>query len=130
MGDIGKANGAAAMADPAIDRFTALRRTYAAQLGPTMAAIRQDWARFRSGADDDAAERVRASVHRLTGSGATFGYSDLSDAAREASDVLERIVAAEAPFEVGVDQIEGLLAKLMQVANDIEGDPDATADRD
>jgi chemotaxis protein histidine kinase CheA len=125
--DIGVENAERRMAEHSIDRFASLRRTYAAQLGPTMEAIRRDWARVRKHSDLEAAERVRATVHRLTGSGATFGFPDLSDAAREAEDLLEWIIADGRLADAGVDRIEASLTTLVQIAIDVERDPDATA---
>lgn len=115
------------MADHSTDRYAALRRTYAAQLGPTMDAIRRDWDRFRAETDLEAAERIRANVHRLTGSGATFGYPDLSEAARETEDLLEWLADDGALPAKGVDRIEASLRTLMEVADNVERDPDGNA---
>jgi chemotaxis protein histidine kinase CheA len=115
------------MADQSTDRYAALRRTYANQLGRTMDAIRQDWARFRRDADLDAAERVRASIHRLTGSGATFGFSDLSEAARETEGLLEWMASDGSLPGKGVHRVEAALTTLMRVAEGIERDPEAAA---
>lgn len=63
-------------------RLQALRDNYAEQLPAKIGALRTLWEQLRSMPSPDDLKTLQSLVHSLTGSGATFGYAKLSDAAR------------------------------------------------
>ena len=101
------------------DGLIALRRDYLDQLRPTMELIGHEWAGWCSG-DRDAGLRLRREVHRLHGSGATFGFRNISRVAEELERLLDRaLVAPELDVEE-VDAIERGLERLATVAERID----------
>ena len=63
-------------------RLQALRDSYAAQLPAKIAEIRALWQRLAAQPNHEDLKTLHRLVHSLSGSGATFGYSSLSAAAR------------------------------------------------
>ena len=80
-------------------QFGLLRDAYARDLGARLAALEHLWARLqRDGWERALAQDLRRRVHRLRGSGATFGFPQLSEAARHLEDTLrEADVSGAAP---------------------------------
>jgi len=60
-----------------------LRRDYLAESAERMAELQADLARLRSGAAD-AAAGLKGRLHRLAGSGGSYGFPEVSAIAREA----------------------------------------------
>ena len=95
----------------------ALGDSYAARLPEKMAQLEQQW-RQLSGDNGEGFETLHRMVHSLTGSGKTFGFPALSEAAYELEAALNEIIAAKAaPDSEQAAQIERLLAELQRVAN-------------
>jgi hypothetical protein len=65
-------------------RWQELRARFIERLVRRMAAIRESWAVMQTGGDASGAARSTLfhEIHSLSGSGATFGYTALSDVAR------------------------------------------------
>jgi len=77
--------------------------------------VRQDW----SGVDAEALRRFHRLVHSLAGSGATFGYPEVSRAARELERFVEPVSGrGEAPGDPAgfVERVEALLAGLREAS--------------
>ncbi len=72
-------------------RLQALRDSYAAQLPTRIAEIRTLCEKLRSMPTPGDLKTVHRLVHSLTGSGATFGYVELSDAARDMENYLKEL---------------------------------------
>ena len=94
------------MSDPVGLAFQELRREYLASLPARLDELRSDVAGFRAGVPEAAAS-LRTRLHRLTGSGGSYGFSDLSNAARQA----EQWLAANPP-PADAPQLERLLERL------------------
>ena len=87
------------MSDAVDDAFHALRIEYLASLPGRLEELRADVAGLRSG-QPDAGPALKVRLHRLAGSGGSYGFVRLSALAREA----ERWLASNA----GVPQTDGL----------------------
>lgn len=104
------------------DSLADLRRTYLERLDPAMDEILQDWARFRIGGDVEAATRLQRGVHRLAGSGATFGFRALSNTAADLEDRLDHAIGSGAGLdEPAVEEIEQGLERLRTTVRRLEG---------
>jgi len=104
------------MASRLTDGLAALRRDYAAKLDGTMAAIGRDWRAWREG-DRDAGIRLRREIHRLYGSGATFGYRDITAVAGKLEHLVDQALAGKEP---DVAAIGTGLERLSKIALKIE----------
>jgi diguanylate cyclase (GGDEF)-like protein len=80
-------------------QMQALRESYAAQLPDKIRQIDELWSGLQSQWDNEAFRTLHRQVHGLTGSGATFGFSMLSEAARTLEILLKELIAeGEAPL--------------------------------
>jgi diguanylate cyclase (GGDEF)-like protein len=94
--------------------FDQLRREYLAEAGARIAELRAQVDAFRNG-DPGALASLRTRFHRLVGSGGSYGFPEISSAAREA----ERWIAGESPpgpgdadaLDDAVDRIAVLFAE-------------------
>jgi diguanylate cyclase (GGDEF)-like protein len=109
-------------------QLRALRAQYAAELPNKLQQLRSIATRLNLQWDDELFRTLHRQTHSLTGSGATFGYADLSHAARDLElllkTILESGVGSQHP---GIKQIDGLLAKLER-AGKIPASSTATAE--
>ena len=83
------------MTDKGMDiqaRLQALRDSYTAQLPTKIGEIRSLWQRLAAQPDPEDLKTLHRLVHSLTGSGATFGYSELSAASRVLEQCLNQVV--------------------------------------
>ena len=98
------------MTDAVDDAFRALQVEYLASLPDRLDELRADLAGLRTG-KPDAGPALRVRLHRLAGSGGSYGFVRLSALAREA----ERWLAANADLR-DIDQLERILDRLSQAA--------------
>ena len=84
-----------------------LRRDYLEEGGEGLAELRADLARLRNGAAD-AAAALKSRLHRLAGSGGSYGLPDVSAIAREA----ELWLAAGPPESEIVARIQDAVGRL------------------
>ncbi|HEU4828975.1 MAG TPA: diguanylate cyclase [Gemmatimonadales bacterium] len=87
--------------EPFEKAFDQLRREYLAEAGSRIAELRAEVDAFRSGRPEAVAS-LRTRFHRLVGSGGSYGFPEISSAAREG----ERRVAG--PVPPGPDEADGL----------------------
>lgn len=99
-------------------KLKALSDSYAAQLPEKFAQIEQQWRQLPTDSwDDEGFQILHRLVHSLTGSGKTFGFAALSDAARMLETCLKQIAETkQAPDEEQRNQIQGMMVELRQVA--------------
>ncbi len=95
------------MTDPIADAFQELRREYLAEAPSRLAELRTDLAAEAAG-EPDAAESVRTRLHRLVGSGGSYGFPAISGIAREMEGLLAtedavKLTAALARLEAAFD---------------------------
>jgi HPt (histidine-containing phosphotransfer) domain-containing protein len=100
--------------DAVDDAFRALRIEYLASLPDRLEELRADVAGLRSG-KADAAPSLKVRLHRLAGSGGSYGFVRLSALAREAERWITDNVGSQA-----VDPLEALLDQLTLAASDAE----------
>ena len=102
------------MSDPVDRAFQELRLEYLASLPARLEELRSDLASRRTGDPTvDASLKVR--LHRLAGSGGSYGFSHLSSLAREAERCL-----ANHPAVRGQDELQRIVDRLAQAAADAE----------
>lgn len=107
------------MADPADiqAKMKVLRDNYAAQLPGKLAQIEQMWNQLPQAEwDDEGFHTLHRLVHGLTGSGKTFGFALLTDAARTLEDYLKEFLQTKTvPDEKQHIHIQRLIRELHQV---------------
>src|SRR5690242_19682092 len=80
------------------DKFELLRTRYAAQLPERIKAIEAGWNDLAKGTWDESAGRALYRLaHSLAGSGSTFGFDAVSDAARTLERCLQTVIEQNAP---------------------------------
>ena len=99
------------MTDAVDDAFRALRIEYLASLPGRLDELRADVAGLRSG-KPEAGASLKVRLHRLAGSGGSYGFVQLSSLAREA----EHWLSANADVRE-TDGLELILKRLMEAAN-------------
>ena len=88
------------MADPAEilqEKLRELRVAYAAQLPEKIRQIEECWAKTQARWDEEALQTLHRMVHSLTGSGATFGFAELSVATRVLAEDINGILKQKTP---------------------------------
>jgi len=106
-------------------KLKALSDDYAAQLPDKLAQIETHWEQLsKLDWDEQGFQLLHRMVHSLTGSGKTFGFPALSDAARNLEAFLKQIAESEAvPNEEQSKQIHSMISVLHQVAIKRDGAP-------
>src|SRR4051812_11900473 len=111
------------MTDPLDGAFLELQRGYLASMPARLQELRSDLDSFRKGGTE-AAGSLKARLHRLAGSGGSFGFLELSAIAREG----ERWLASGAGPEP--DGLPSIVDRLGEAARNAEAQLSATtADR-
>lgn len=94
-----------------------LRSAYAAQLSEKIRQIEEAWIRLQSDWDREVLGALHRMVHSLTGSGATFGFVELSLVARSLEQLLKVLVGQEAAADSEQrSQVNDRLAELRRMA--------------
>lgn len=94
-------------------QLQALRVNYAKDLPEKIGQIRVGLDILRSSWDSELLRNLHRHTHSLTGSGATFGFCEVSAAARKLERVLKTLLEAEAgPEHPAINEIESLLCAL------------------
>lgn len=90
---------------------------YAAQLPEKMKQLEQAWEQLPLDSwDEEGFQTLHRMVHSLTGSGKTFGFSLLSDVARNLEEHLKQLAQAKTTLnEQQRSHIQGLISELHQV---------------
>jgi HPt (histidine-containing phosphotransfer) domain-containing protein len=102
------------MTDAVDDAFRALQIEYLASLPDRLEELRADVAGIRSG-KPDAGPSLKVRLHRLAGSGGSYGFVQLSILAREA----ERWLGANADV-LETDELEMILNRLTEAAKEAQ----------
>lgn len=102
------------MSDPVAQAFKKLQLEYLASFPHRMEELRSDLARLRAG-DAEARASIKVRLHRLAGSGGSYGFVHLSSIAREAESCL-----ASAGSPAGLDQLEQIVERLARAADEAE----------
>ena len=98
-------------------QLQALRQRYATELPAKLAEIRSTAKTLHDQWDDELLRTLHRLTHSLTGSGATFGYADISHAARDLELKLKEIIESGLGKQHNAcSEIEGLLEKLEQAS--------------
>lgn len=96
--------------------FQALQLEYLANLPDRLEELRSDLARLRGG-DPGASASLKVRLHRLAGSGGSYGFVQLSSIAREAE---RRLANKEGGIEL--DQLEEILDRLARTATEADAE--------
>lgn len=91
-----------------------LSAAYAARLPERIATLERAWEELQGdGWNSDGLQLLSRQVHNLAGSGRTFGFALLSEAARNLEDCLREIAAAgSVPDAQHRDRVRALLREL------------------
>jgi len=98
------------MTDALNDALAELRREYLFDAPGRLAELRKDVAAYRAG-EADAASSLLRRLHRLAGSGGSYGFPDISALAREG----EQLLSPDSPAGKGIlaAQLESLVDRLV-----------------
>lgn len=97
-----------------------LRKLYVAGLNDRMADIDQGWRATLRGGDEEQRESMILKVHSFAGSGAMYGFSAISEAARSLEHTLESIEAdSGGPTPSQIKEGEAGLVNLRKAISDI-----------
>jgi diguanylate cyclase (GGDEF)-like protein len=102
--------------EPFEKAFDQLRREYLAESGSRIAELRSEVDALRSG-QPEAHAALRTRFHRLVGSGGSYGFPEISSAAREAEHWLEGSVP---PGPEGVDALDDLVDRIAVLFSEAE----------
>jgi DNA-binding response OmpR family regulator len=93
------------------EQFKVLRKDYASRLPQKISELEKVWAAVLGNNEPGKQlARLRRMVHSLTGSGATFGFKELSDEARKLELLLDMIIAeGDSTIEIRKDKINSLI---------------------
>lgn len=120
------------MASPAAElqeKMRELRVAYAAQVPEKIRQIEEICADYQSRHDEEALHALHRMVHSLTGSGATFGFTELSQVARVLEERLKNIVDQKLPAnEENFTEIRRQIAGLRQAVLSADSPPYAPPD--
>lgn len=106
------------------DKLAALRVDYQEKLPGKIKSIEQLWQKLRYfNWNDDAFHTLHNFVHALTGSGKTFGFSALSDSARELEIYLQNILnTGNVPDENQQEKLSQLIVALQRAGENPDKD--------
>jgi len=94
-----------------------LSAQFARALPGRLAEIQEEYAALlRSPGDRQALERMRARVHKLAGSGTTFGFAALSQESLDLEDHIKRLASREEPLPLADVQALGPRLSLVRRA--------------
>jgi chemotaxis protein histidine kinase CheA len=97
-------------------QLAALRQGYAERLPERAARLEADVAALVERWDDAAAGELRRALHNLAGSGATYGFPEVSRAARAGEDACAAAIAADPAGAVAAKAaLQRAVAALAQV---------------
>ena len=97
-------------ADDLEAELAALRKGWLSRLNGRLAEIEWTAALFVESADRATVESLRLLLHRLAGTGASFGHPDVSNAARAAENIVRKPFDEERPPTR--DEVEALRAAI------------------
>jgi diguanylate cyclase (GGDEF)-like protein len=125
------------------EQLDVLREAYAAKLDDKIDQICTEWSAFlqrEAGTEkNESLENLHRITHTLAGSGATFGFPAVSDAARRAEKVMKMLVANGPGAPVAVEQVTEIEAALQDLrsssrvqegAESFAGPAETSPDRD
>tara|TARA_Y100001934_G_scaffold277283_1_gene375707 strand:- start:1687 stop:2016 length:330 start_codon:yes stop_codon:yes gene_type:complete len=94
-------------------RLAVLREGFRDDLGQRLEDISAAWATIQdAGWNDENTELLERLSHSLAGAAATFGFEEISEAARALERVVEALSAGEPPGEDALSSIADLLTTL------------------
>ena len=99
-----------------------LRENYAARLPEKLKQIKEYWQTLeQSGWETETAQKLHALVHKLAGSGASYGFPEVSQTARDLEVYLEEILENQtSPTSNWQTEIKQMLDELYQATSEIE----------
>src|SRR5690242_17775287 len=80
-----------------VEQLAVIRANYARKLPARIAAIEEAWRGLESAWDEQRAVAFRTQAHALAGSGTSFGFPRLTDAARALDQALKDVLEQRKP---------------------------------
>ncbi|GAO36207.1 diguanylate cyclase [Sulfuricella sp. T08] len=111
------------------EKMRVLRVAYAAQLPEKIRQIEEACSGYQSRLDEETLHALHLMVHSLTGSGATFGFVELSQVARVLEEYLKNIVNQKSPSNAeNFTEIHQQIVALKQAASSSDSSAYASPD--
>lgn len=102
-------------------RLAELRGRYLGDVAAKVALMEALLGQLQQAWDHEALAHMRLMAHRLAGSGATFGYADVSERARALEQLLKPLLNGPAPDVAQLDAIEAALLTLRRLSDQLQG---------
>ncbi|BAN35292.1 response regulator receiver modulated diguanylate cyclase [Sulfuricella denitrificans skB26] len=111
------------------EKMRVLREVYAAQLPEKIRQIEEACSGYQSRLDEETLHALHLMVHSLTGSGATFGFAELSQVARVLEEYLKNIVNQKSSANAeNFAEIHQQIVALKQAASSSDSPPYVSPD--
>ena len=96
-----------------MEELEALRKEYAKELPGRLSEIDQTWLSYQQSEDSRQLEKFQHLVHKLAGSGAVYGFTQLSDASHDLDTLLLQFIRSGTTVNAeGHERISALLDKM------------------
>ena len=98
-----------------MEELEALRQEYAKELPGRLSEIDQTWHSYQKSGDSKQLEKFQHLVHKLAGSGAVYGFIQLSDASHDLDSLLLHFIrSGNSVNGEGQERIKALLNQMHQ----------------
>jgi chemotaxis protein histidine kinase CheA len=114
------------MSDPLAEALRGLKREYLRESVARVAELEELLAQVAAGGSE-ALDRLRRALHRLAGSGGSYGFADVSRHSRSGEEIARRLMeagSAPQPADVAaLTEVVSAVRAAFEVARAAEGDP-------
>lgn len=106
-----------------LEKLAAIRRAYAEKLPAKVQECRGQFAAVREAWQETGAREIRSEIHRLAGSGGTFGFKVVTTTARAIEQLLDQAIdGAREPLAAEWDELARLFDALARAAQQQDGE--------
>lgn len=113
------------MSDPLAEALRGLKREYLRDSVARVAELEELLAQVGQGSGD-ALDRLRRALHRLAGSGGSYGFADVSRHGRAGEETARRLIDAGVPLQpadvTALTQVVSAVRTAFETARAAEGD--------
>lgn len=103
-------------------KIQAVKKNYLNTLPQKISAIQQDWSILQSNWSENIFKDFHLKIHNIVGTGATFGFPKLSEAAKELQNAIDLLIPNKEANAMEKKQIQLLLDNLVKVSQDCESE--------